>query len=231
MLEKGSWCPATQTWTCSNLSPIYLPTIYLPTISFFASFFCFVFHFHAHLGVRLALPRASPQVPSCISGVLSREHHCGARRSPHSTSGSSWIFAPKFSAQGKPKSRLLIVFPIALDFSAALHLSSLVFFSLFSRIPDHSLELFPRGPFQHFNFLTDQDGWRAHGRRPRGRREAAQVAGSLGAALLQQASSLPALQPLHTDADANCLRCSYNHHGERHSSFADVEPEQVLANR
>jgi len=24
---------------------------------------------------------------------------------------------------------------------------------------------------------------------------------------------------------------SYNHHGERHSSFADVEPEQVLANR
>ena len=143
MLEKGSWCTATQTWTCSTCHR-YICQRYICQQSAFSPHLSFVFHFHAHLGVRLALPRPSPQVPSCISGVLSREHHCGARRSPHSTSGSSWIFAPKFSAQGKPKSRLLIVFPIALDFSAALHLSSLLFFSFFSRGILH--------PITHSNF-------------------------------------------------------------------------------
>lgn len=226
MLEKGSWCTTvTQTWTCHR----YI----CQQFNFFASFF-FRFQFDAHLGVRLALPPGSPQVPSCISGVCYREHHCGARRSPPSTSGSSLDFCTQILCARQTQVQTFGCLPRCprLFRSLAPFLPPLLFL-LFDRnsTPDHSLELFPRGPFQHSKFPTEQDGWRAHGRRPRGRREAAQVAGSLGAALLQQASSVPALQPLHTDADANCLRFSYNHHGERHSSFADVESEQVLANR
>ena len=129
MLEKGSrYTTVTQTWTCHQ----YICQRYICQQPAFSPHFSFVFILMpTSVCVLPCLPahlRSLPALAACVTGNITAGHGV-----PHlRRAGRLWIFAPKFSAQGKPKSRLLVVFPVALDFSAALHLSSLLFFSFFS---------------------------------------------------------------------------------------------------